>query len=94
MILADKSDVNCSRVRKLDESSFTARDRVNYAARESVLSIDAVERSIAMRLIVDTGICSVMDYFEIFLTKMLMCKRAAEFLGCRFELTINDVKLL
>ncbi|NLW64155.1 MAG: HD domain-containing protein [Syntrophomonadaceae bacterium] len=94
VILADKSDVNCSRVRKLDESSFTARDRVNYAARESVLSIDAVERSIAMRLIVDTGICSVMDYFEIFLTKMLMCKRAAEFLGCRFELTINDVKLL
>jgi len=94
VILADKSDVNCSRVRKLDESSFTARDRVNYAARESILSIDAVKRSIAMRLTIDTSICSVMDYFEIFLTKMLMCKRAAEFLGCRFELTINDVKLL
>jgi len=94
VILADKSDVNHSRVRKPDESSFTARDRVNYAAKDSTLSIDAMDRLIAMRLQIDTRICSVMDYFEIFLTKMMMCKRAAEYLGCRFELTINEVKLL
>lgn len=94
VILADKSDVNYNRVRKPDETSFTIRDKVNYAAKESTLSIDAMDRLIAMRLKIDTRICSVMDYFEIFLTKMMMCKRAAEFLGCRFELTINEVKLL
>ncbi|MGE5544846.1 MAG: HD domain-containing protein [Bacillota bacterium] len=94
VILADKSDVNYSRVRKPDESCFTARDRVNYAAKDSTLSIDAMDRLIAMKLQIDTRICSVMDYFEIFLTKMMMCKRAAEYLGCRFELTINEVKLL
>lgn len=94
VILADKSDVNYSRVRKLDESCFTARDRVNYAAKESTLSIDALNRLIAMTLQIDTKSCSVMEYFEIFLTKMMMCKRAAEYLGCSFELTINEVKLL
>ncbi|MGI6549721.1 MAG: HD domain-containing protein [Syntrophomonadales bacterium] len=94
VILADKSDVSHDRVRKPDETKFTPRDRVNYAAKESTLHIDAMDRLIAMRLKIDTRICSVMDYFEIFLTKMMMCKRAAEYLGCRFELTINDVKLL
>lgn len=94
VILADKSDVNYSRVRKLDESGFTARDRVNYAAKESNLSIDAMNRRITMTLQIDTKSCSVMEYFEIFLTKMMMCKRAAEYLGCSFELTINEVKLL
>lgn len=94
VILADKSDVDHSRVRKHEESTFTTRDRVNYAAQDSSLSIDAMDNLISMRLKIDTNVCSVMDYFEIFLTKMMMCKRAAEFLGCRFELTINDVKLL
>ncbi len=94
VILADKSDVNNSRVRKDDSSKFTDRDRVNYAAQESTLAIDAMDRLISMNLIIDTEVCSVMDYFEIFLTKMMMCKRAAEYLGCRFELTINDMKFL
>ncbi len=94
VILADKSDVNYSRVRKPEASSFTIRDRVNYAAKESSLSINAMDRLISMKLKIDTKICSVMDYFEIFLTKMMMCKRAAEHLRCRFELTINEVKLL
>jgi len=94
VILADKSDVNHTRVRKPDITSFTPRDRVNYAAKESILSIDAMDRLIALKMKIDTNVCSVMDYFEIFLTKMMMCKRAAEHLGCRFELVINDLKLL
>lgn len=94
VILADKSDVNYSRVRKHEVTTFTIRDRVNYAAKQSDLLVDGNARVITMRLRIDTQICSVMDYFELFLTKMLMCKRAAEFLGCRFALIINDVTLL
>jgi metal-dependent HD superfamily phosphatase/phosphodiesterase len=94
VILADKSDVNYSRVRKRDVSTFTVRDRVNFAVKDSSLSIDAISRVIGMHLKIDTKICSVMDYFEIFITKMMMCRRAAEFLGCTFELTINEVRLL
>lgn len=94
VILADKSDVQKSRVRKSEISSFTARDKVNYAAQHSTLLVDPVKRVITMKLIIDTEVCSVMDYFEIFLAKMLMCKRAAEFLNCRFALIINDIQLL
>ncbi|MGE5403816.1 MAG: phosphohydrolase [Candidatus Saccharibacteria bacterium] len=94
VILADKSDVNRSRVRKQDAATFTTRDRVNYAAQESSLEVDAEARRIVMKLKIDVAICSVMEYFEIFLTKMMMCKRAAEFLDCTFELVINDVRLL
>lgn len=94
VILADKSDVHQSRVRKRESSSFTTRDRVNFAVKESTLLIDDAKRLITLRLRIDTHCCSVMEYFEIFLTKMLMCKRAAEFLKCQFELLINDVKLL
>jgi len=94
VILADKSDVHQTRVRKRESSCFTIRDRVNYAAKESALLVDDEKKVITLRLRIDTGTCSVMEYFEIFLTKMLMCKRAAEFLGCQFELLINDVKLL
>ncbi|MGE5416170.1 MAG: phosphohydrolase [Acidobacteriota bacterium] len=94
VILADKSDVNRSRVRKQDAATFTTRDRVNYAAQESSLEVDAESRRITMKLKIDVAICSVMEYFEIFLTKMMMCKRAAEFLDCTFELIINDVRLL
>lgn len=94
VILADKSDVDHSRVRKHEEALFTTRDRVNFAAQDSSLAVDAENKRIAMKLKIDTNVCSVMDYFEIFLTKMMMCKRAAEFLDCHFELTINDVKLL
>lgn len=94
VILADKTDVHHSRVRKRDVASFTTRDRVNWACYKSNLVVDAEQKSIVMELKIDTTICSVMEYFEIFLTKMLMCKRAAEFLGCRFGLHINEVSLL
>ncbi|MGE5453633.1 MAG: HD domain-containing protein [Methylocystaceae bacterium] len=94
VILADKTDVHHSRVRKRDVATFTTRDRVNWACYESALTINRAEATIIMELKIDTTICSVMEYFEIFLTKMLMCKRAAEFLGCRFGLHINEVSLL
>ncbi|MDH7577014.1 MAG: HD domain-containing protein [Bacillota bacterium] len=94
VILADKSNVHRSRVRKEDAASFTTRDRVNYAAEKSYLEVNPDRREIVMHLEIDTGICSVMDYFEIFLTKMLLCRRAANFLKCRFGLVINGARLL
>ncbi|HNX29854.1 MAG TPA: HD domain-containing protein [Syntrophomonadaceae bacterium] len=94
LILADKSDVHRSRVRKQDFAVFTPRDRVNYAVTESKLLVDENKRQITMKIQIDTRVCSVMEYFEIFLTKMLMSRRAAEFLGCEFELLVNDNKLL
>lgn len=94
VILADKSSVHYTRVHKQDESTFTTRDRVNYAARESYLTIDPDKREIVMHLEIDTSICSVMEYFEIFMTKMLLCRRAANFLDCRFGLVINGNHML
>ncbi|MGI6434402.1 MAG: HD domain-containing protein [Syntrophomonadaceae bacterium] len=94
LILADKSDVKRSRVRKRDLAAFTPRDRVNYAVTESRLEVDAPNKVISMKMRIDIEVTSVMEYFEIFLTKMLMCRRAAEYLGCKFELLINDAKLL
>ncbi|NLB53499.1 MAG: HD domain-containing protein [Syntrophomonadaceae bacterium] len=94
LILADKSDVHRSRVRKRDFAVFTPRDRVNYAVTESKLLVDEKNRLITMKIQIDTCVCSVIEYFEIFLTKMLMSRRAAEFLECQFELLINDNKLL
>lgn len=94
LILADKSDVKRSRVRKRDFAAFTPRDRVNYAVTESRLEVDAANKIISMKIRIDIEVTSVMEYFEIFLTKMLMCRRAAEYLGCRFELLINDARLL
>lgn len=94
VILADKSNVHYTRVRKEDEATFTTRDRVNYAARESFLTADPKKREIAMNLEIDTTICSVMEYFEIFMVKMLLCRRAANFLDCRFGLVINGNHML
>lgn len=94
LILADKSDVHRSRVRKREISSFTPRDRVNYAVTETSILVDPEKRVITLEIAIDTTVCSVMEYFEIFLTKMLMCRRAANYLGCDFELLINDTKLL
>ncbi len=94
VILADKSNVHRSRVRKRDPGNFTPRDRVNYAVENTCLEVDPVEKQITMKLKIDTCICSVMEYFEIFLTKMVISRRAAEALGCQFELIINDAKLL
>lgn len=94
LILADKSDVHRSRVRKSDFATFTTRDRVNYAVTQSGINVDTANKKITMSITIDTSVCSVMEYFEIFLTKMLMSRRAAQHLGCEFELLINDYKLL
>jgi metal-dependent HD superfamily phosphatase/phosphodiesterase len=94
LILADKSDVHRSRVRNQDIHNFDVHDRVNYAATRSFLKVDQAAKSISLQLTVDTAISPVMEYFEIFLTRMLACKRAAELLETRFELDINNVRLL
>lgn len=89
VILADKADVHRSRVHNQDSETFDIHDRVNYAATRSFLRVYPEECRIALELTIDTAIASVMDYFEIFLSRMIMCRRAAEFLGCRFNLEIN-----
>ena len=93
LILADKSDVHRSRVRNSDLATFDIHDRVNYAVKRSFPRVYPKER-IALELTIDTEICPVMEYFEIFLARMLLCRKAAEFLHTKFELKINDVKLL
>ncbi|HHT47170.1 MAG TPA: HD domain-containing protein [Firmicutes bacterium] len=94
VILADKSDVHRSRVRNRDLASFDIHDRVNYAAEESALELDPKRRIITLRLQIDTSISRVMEYFEIFLSRMIMCRRAADFLSSRFALVINEAQLL
>lgn len=94
LILADKSDLHRSRVRKREMSSFTPRDRVNYAVKKSELIVDQKSMVIKLKIDIDINVCSVMEYFEIFLVKMLMCRRAAKYLHCEFDLIINGYKLL
>lgn len=94
VILADKSDVHRTRVRNPDRSTFDIHDRVNYAVEHSFLRVDEKSKTVTLELTIDTAISQVMEYFEIFLDRMLMCRRAAEFLGCGFKLQINGVKLL
>jgi metal-dependent HD superfamily phosphatase/phosphodiesterase len=94
LILADKSDVHRSRVRNPDVATFDIHDRVNYAATRSFLNVCGSSRTITLELTIETGICPVMEYFEIFLTRMMMCRRAAQFLDCTFHLEINGGKLL
>jgi metal-dependent HD superfamily phosphatase/phosphodiesterase len=94
VILADKSDVHRSRVRNPDIHNFDVHDRVNYAASRSFLEAKNDDKVISLQLTIDTDIAPVMEYFEIFLTRMIACKRAAEFLGARFELDINKTRLL
>lgn len=94
LILADKSHVHRNRVRNTDIATFEIHDRVNYAVESSIVNIEEKNRIISMEITIDTEICPVMEYFEIFLHRMLLCRRAADFLGCKFELKINGVKLL
>lgn len=94
LILADKTDVHRTRVRNRDISTFDIHDRVNYAALKSFLTVQADSRLITLKMTIDQEISSIMDYFEIFLQRMIMCRRAAEFLGCKFKLEINDARLL
>ncbi len=90
LILADKSDVRRTRVRNSDFSTFDIHDRVNYSVVDASLDIDKRLGEIRLTLKIDTAISSIMDYFEIFLVRMTMCRRAAEKLGLQFKLTINE----
>ena len=90
LIIADKADVRRTRVRNSDPSSFDIHDRVNYSVVESDLVIDSESKEIRLSLRIDTSIGSLMDYFEIFLGRMTLCRRAAERLGLKFRLSIND----
>ncbi|MEO0115964.1 MAG: HD domain-containing protein [candidate division WOR-3 bacterium] len=94
LILADKSDVHSSRVRNPDYIKFDIHDRVNYAVKKSELTVDSKKRKIILNLAIDTKIAPIMEYFEIFLSRMLISRRAADFLGCQFELFINGVKVV
>jgi metal-dependent HD superfamily phosphatase/phosphodiesterase len=93
VILADKSDVHRSRVQNPDVLSFDIHDRVNYAAERSFLRVDAAEKTITLDLDIDTEVSQVGEYFEIFMSRMLMSRRAALFLDCRFALIINGNSL-
>lgn len=94
LILADKSDVHRSRVRNPDLAKFDIHDRVNYAVVRSFLNVDGAKRTVTLDLTIDVKMVPVMEYFEIFLTRMVMCRRAAEFLSARFGLVINRTTLL
>ena len=94
LILADKSDVRRSRVRTSSTVATDIHDRVNYAVYTSSLTIGPQKGELILSLKIDTAISAVMDYFEIFLTRMMMCRKAAEFLKLNFQLQINDTRLL
>lgn len=94
LIIADKSDVHRTRVTNRDFATFEIHDRVNFAAERSGVEVDKGNKTIKLLLDIDTKICPVMEYFEIFLARMMMCRRAADFLGCRFGLVINGNELL
>jgi HD superfamily phosphodiesterase len=93
LILADKSDVRRSRVRNRDFSTFDIHDRVNYSVTDSKLLINEAHTEIALSLSIDTAISPVMEYFEIFLERMILCRKAAEKLGLQFRLHINGQQL-
>ncbi len=93
LILADKTDVRYTRVRNQDFASFDIHDRVNYSVKESETEI-VKDSHIELRLKIDTQICAVMDYFEIFLNRMILCRKAAEKLGLEFWLVINGQRLI
>ena len=94
LILADKSDVRRNRVRNPDKASFDIHDRVNYSVKKAEMKINEAHTLITLRLSVDTRYGSVMDYFEIFLQRMILCRKAAEKLGLQFRLTINGQQLI
>ncbi len=93
LILADKSDVRRNRVQNPVPARFDAHDRVNYAVLSCKMNIDKEKRTISVQIDLDDEICTVMDYFEIFLKRMVMCRKAAEKLQCRFKLSANGSKL-
>ena len=94
LLLADKTDVRRSRVRNKDTISFDIHDRVNYAVEKSDLTLDTAAKTVTLTLSINTEVCAVMDYFQIFLDRMLLCRKAAEFFGLTFKLDINGLTLL
>ena len=94
LILADKSDVRRSRVRDKSTISFDIHDRVNYSVTKSELKINQEHTIVKLKLTVDTHFSSVMEYFEIFMNRMLLCRQAAEKLGLKFKLMINEQQLI
>ena len=94
MILADKADVRRSRVRNKDMATFDIHDRVNYSVKKSTLKINEEKTIVKLKLQVDTKFGSVMDYFEIFMGRMVLCRKAAEKLGLQFKLIINEQQLI
>ncbi|MBU1868262.1 HD domain-containing protein [Patescibacteria group bacterium] len=102
IIIADKTDVHCSRVQKAIDSDHNIdgsskiqdlHDRVNYSTKRSFVYADSEKKTINLKIDIDTKISPIMDYFEIFLSRMMIARRAANFLGCKFELHINETKL-
>ena len=94
LVLADKTDVRRNRVRPKDKEKFDIHDRVNYAVTGSSLKVEPEEKKISLNLQIDENICTMYEYFDIFLGRMLMCRGAAEMLGCKFRLTVNGGKVL
>ena len=94
VILADKSDVHRSRVRNPKTTAFDIHDRVNYAATAAEIKVSRKEKLITLELTIDTEVAPLMEYFEIFLSRMMLSRRAAEFLHCSFALVINNTRLL
>lgn len=98
LIIADKADVHKSRVRsnttKMSTQNLNIHDRVNLAAEKSVVYVDSDTNEIVLNIVIDTEKCPVMDYFEIYFKRMQLCRRAADFLGSRFVLIINNVRFL
>ena len=94
LIIADKTDVRRSRVRNQDPTTFDIHDRVNYSVKRSQLKINEEHTLIKLKLFVDTKYGSVMDYFEIFMQRMILCRKAAEKLGLQFKLMINEQQLI
>lgn len=94
LIIADKTDVRRNRVRNKEMASFDIHDRVNYAVTEAKLKVNPDKRVITLNLQIDESICSMLEYFEIFLERMLMCRRASEMLGAKFKMTANGSKIV
>lgn len=94
LIIADKTDVRRNRVRNTDIASFDIHDRVNYAVTEAKLKLNTEKSVISLNLKIDENICTMYEYFDIFLGRMMMCRKAAEILGARFKLTANGSKVL
>ena len=94
LIIADKTDVRRNRVRNKDKASFDIHDRVNYAVTEASLTVCPEKNLVTLDLQIDENICSMLEYFEIFLERMLMCRRASEMLGAKFKMTANGSKIV